>query len=171
MTATERLLPSCTALCALLLASSCGAAPPPRAVDEETMELGEARALEVIEAKLTAAGVRTASGWEVDIGDESRLRVDVRLGTGDFGIELVTRQDRVDNAAIPAPPRTRELQILPGINDDSRAQILLLDERAYGFDPHVEHVQAGATSAQDAEGRLERDVADFIEYVRGQGGP
>ena len=157
-------------VCALLIVGGCGGAPARRSADERAQELGETRALEIIEATLTRLGVRASPGWEVDIGGEERLRVDLHLGTGDFGIEYVTRQDRANDAALPAPPRSRELQILPGANDDARAQLLLLDERAYGFDPHVEHVQQGQPSAVDAEGRLERDVADFVEYVRGQGG-
>jgi hypothetical protein len=156
-------------LCALSLGASCGAAPPPRTADEPEVQLGETRALEVIEATLRERGVLYTPGWDLDVGGELRFNVDLHLGTGDFGIEYVTAQDRADEPTLPPPPRTRELQILPGAGDDSRAQILLLDERAYTFDPHAEHVQAGATSAQDAEGKLARDVSDFVEYVHGQG--
>ncbi len=155
---------------ALLLGSSCGAAPVPHTVAERETQLGEARALEVIEATLRERGMAFTPGWDLDLGGELRFRVDVHLGAGDFGIEYVTGQDRADEPTLPEPPRSRELQILPGAGDDARAQVLLLDERAYAFDPHSEHVQAGATSAQDAEGRLGRDVGDFVEYVHGQGG-
>jgi len=160
-----------SALSALLLVASCGAPAVRRSADEPAEDLGETRALEVITATLNGLDVRSSTGWEVDIGGEERLRVDLHLGNGDFGIEYVTGQDRADDAALPPPPRTRELQILPGNGDDARAQLLLLDERSYGFDPHVEHVQEGQTSARDAEGRLARDVTDFVQYVRGQGGP
>jgi hypothetical protein len=159
-------------LAASLGAAGCGGAPTrPSRENAPTLDLGEARALEIITQTLDRLGVRHARRLSVDIGGAERLVVDVQLVGQDYGIEYVTAQDRADHgAALPPPPRQPELQLLPGAGDDARVQILLLDERWYRFARDADRVQAGARSAADAEGRLARDVTDFVEYVRGQTG-
>ncbi len=154
-----------------VVAVGCGGAPPGHVPPARPHDLGEARALEVIAETLQHEGIAAGPGWEVDVGGAERMRVDVRLGGGTFGVEYVTRQDREDVAELPPAPTTLELQILPGAGEDTRAQVLLLDERAYRFYPGVADAQDGRRSAHHAEGRLGRDVADFVAYVRGQGGP
>jgi hypothetical protein len=151
--------------------SACGSAPPVVAPPPRPHDLGEARAVEVIVAALRREGVEATGDWSVEVGGPEPLRVDLRLGGGSFGIEYVTRQDREDVPDLPAAPRQPELQILPGHGPDERAQVLLLDELAYRFYPGLEQAHDGRRSARQAEGRLARDVADFVVYVRGQGGP
>jgi hypothetical protein len=151
--------------------AGCGGAPPVAAPPPRPQELGEARALEVIAATLREQGVATSGDWSADVGGAEPLRVDLHLGDGPFGIEYVTRQDREDVPDLPAAPREPELQILPGHGPDARVQVLLLDELAYRFYAGVEHAHDGRRSARQAEGRLARDVADFMAYVHGQGGP
>jgi hypothetical protein len=147
---------------------ACGGAPARPRTNGETLDLGEARALEVIAQTLDRLGVRHAPRWRVNVGGTEALEVDVRLEGLDYGIEYVTAQDRADHGTVlPSPPRTPELQLLAGSGEDARVQVLLLDERWYRFARDPELVQAGARSAADAEGRLARDVADFIEHVRG----
>jgi len=153
------------------LGGACGGAPPATAPAPRPLDLGEARALEVIVATLRRQGIETTGDWSVAVGGAEPLRVDVRLAEGTFGIEYVTRQDREDIPDLPPAPREPELQILPGHGADERAQVLLLDELGYRFYAGREHAHDGRRSATQAESRLARDVADFVAYVRGQGGP
>lgn len=166
----RRVSPFVCALTFLLLAVGCdGSTPPPKDASKVQLRaMSEADAIQIISDTLKEAGIQANSGWNVDIAADEPLHVDVRLNDTQFGIEWVSAQDRLDYGnAIPEPDPNGQLRILPGANDDSQAQILVLDFRTYRYDPDPEHVQNGATSALQAESRLKRDVKDFIEYVRG----
>ena len=154
-----------------LVLAACGPAATPRpASPSELRSISEARAIELIGLALSEAGIQPTAGWTIDVGTDHRLEVDVRLASQRFGIEWVTGLDReAYGDAIPQPDPTGQLRLLPGANDDAQVQVLVLDERAYRFDPDLERVEHGATGARDVESRIGRDVRDFVEYVRGQG--
>lgn len=160
-----------TLLILVTLMAGCGGGAHQVRETETDQLLAEARAIELIASTLDEAGIGATGGWRVNIGAPQPLEVDVRLAGGHYGIEYVTAQDRIDYGTSIPQPDNETLRILPGTGDDSAVQILILDERAFRFDPHLEHVQAGESSATDIEGRLARDVRDYIAYVRGQGGP
>ena len=159
--------------CVLLLAlASCGASTVPRAdVEESLRELPDARALELIGTTLSRLHVQNSRNWEIDVSARRPLRVDVRLDGSDFGVEYVTEQDRVEMGPeiIPEPDPDGQLRIMRGTHADSHAQVLVLDAQTYEYDEQIEHVQEGAVGIRDAEGRLARDVEDFVAYARGQG--
>ncbi len=154
-----------------LLLTACGGVPAPRTVTAADLRsVHEARALQIVDDAVTQEGVPVASGWQVAVGADHPLRVDVRLAGTEYGIEYVSPQDRIDYGdAIPRPDPNGQLRILAGTGADARAQILVLEESSYRYDPDPDRVQAGARGVREAEGRLRRDVRDFLEYVRGQG--
>lgn len=168
---TNTSLPSRSLVVVALLLVACGPAASARpASPADLRSISEARAIELIDQTLSEAGIQPRTGWTIDIGAEHPLDVDVRLANQRFGIEWVTPMDRdAYGEAIPQPDPTGQLRLLPGANADGQAQVLVLDERAYRFDPDLERVEHGATGARDVESRIGRDVRDFIEYVRGQG--
>jgi len=154
-----------------LAAAGCSDPPPPRYATEADLRfLGEGRATEIIAEVLGEANVQATSGWTIDIGPEHRFDVDVRAGQTKFGLEWVTAQDRVDwGDAIPQPNETGQLQTLAGQGNDADAEILVLDERTFRYDPDRARVERGSRGVREAEGRLRRDVSDFVEHMRAQG--
>jgi hypothetical protein len=156
------------------LAGACGPPPrPSRARDSDLRTLGETRALEMIREVTQESSIACGDAWRVDVGEsdpEQLFDVDLRLADSAYGVEWVTSQDRADwGRAIPQPDRGGQLRIMPGARDDRSAQILILDERSYRYDPDSDRVRAGSVGPREAEDRLRRDVRDFLEYVRGQG--
>lgn len=137
----------------------------------ELRTLDEDRALVLIAEVLADEGVARGPLWTVPLAQGLELSVDVRLAQSSFGIEWVSPQDRADlGDAVPRPATDGQLRIAPGDGDASDAQILILDHSTYEFANEREHVQRGVPGAREAEVRLHRDVRDFLQYVRGQGG-
>lgn len=146
---------------------STGAAEPP-----ELLTLSEARAIEIITEVLAEEGVPRGPSWSVQIAPATTLDVDVRLDQSSFGVEWISPQDRADlGDALPRPAPGGQLRIIPGMGADASAQVLALEHSSYEYANEREAVQRGVPGASEAEGRLRRDVRDFLEYVRGQGGP
>ncbi|MBK8168995.1 MAG: hypothetical protein IPK60_01470 [Sandaracinaceae bacterium] len=155
--------------CAVL--NACGSAPAQTGISiAPPRELAEARALQIISDELTHLSVPNSRDWDIDVNAARALRVDVHVDGSDFGIEYVTAQDRSDMGdIIPDPDPDGQLRIMRGSRADGHAQVLVLDSQSYLYDEHIENVQEGALGMRDAEGRLTRDVEDFIAYARGQG--
>ena len=163
-------LPSLAAL--TLLTVACGPSPRPRGpTDADLRSFTEAEAQQVIGEELAEAGVSVSAQWPVEVGAQSPFEVDIRLAQSDFGIEWVSPQDRHDHGdRIPEPDPSGQLRIMPGLGDDAAAQVLVLESTSYRYDPDLERVQRGSIGAAETESRLRRDVRDFLQYVRGQGG-
>jgi len=159
-------------LLALLTVAACGPPPAPRtprARDFRT--LSETRGLELIDEALADAGVQATADFSVDIGGGRVIQVDRRLNAGNFGIEWISPQDREDfGDALPGPAPGGQLRIAPGAGDQANVQILLLEHDTYRNDQDRQRVEGGAPSIREAESRVHRDIRDFVEYVRGQGG-
>jgi hypothetical protein len=137
----------------------------------ELLAVSEARALEIIGEVLREESVARGASFAIAIGPQTQLEVDVRLASSRFGIEWISPQDRADlGAAVPEPASGGQLRIVPGYGDDASAQVLALEHTSYRYANDREAVQSGIPGALEAEGRLRRDVRDFLEYVRGQGG-
>jgi hypothetical protein len=137
----------------------------------ELLTLDEGRALEIVSEVLSEAGLTESGGWSIQLATDTPLEVDVRLGSTRFGIEWLSEQDRVDlGQAVPPPAPDGQLRIAPGVGDDASAQILILDHAAYRYANERDVVQRGVPGAHETEGRLRRDLRDFLQYVRGEGG-
>lgn len=159
---------------ALVLSLALAACGPSRARPSrppELLDLSEARALEIIAEVLAEEDVPLGPAWQVQIGRDTRLDVDVRLARSRFGIEWISPQDRLDlGDAVPGPAPGGRLRIVPGVGDDASAQVLVLEHASYRYANDRAAVQRGVDGALETEGRLRRDVRDFLHYVRGQGG-
>jgi hypothetical protein len=137
----------------------------------ESRSLSESRAMELVREVLNESGIVYERRWDVEVGQGASLPVDVRFSGSDFGIEWVSPQDRIDHGdSIPGPDADGQLRILPGVGANNGAQILVLDHESYRYDPHRQNVDRGATGVREVESRVRRDLRDFLEYVRGQGG-
>lgn len=163
---------SALALLCAMTAIACG--PPPRvrhASDADLRDISETRAGEIITEVVGEVGTTVQQGWPIDAGEGAPFRVDFQVASSDFGIEWVSPQDRVDHGTtIPEPDAQGQLRIMSGAGNDAGKQVVVLDHRNYRYDPDIARVQAGAFGSREAEGRLRRDVRDFLDYVHGQGG-
>jgi hypothetical protein len=155
---------------ALLLLASCGAGvpSPTQAGAPEPRLLSETQALLAMREALTEAGALPESAATLAL-EGAPLRVDVRFGEPTFAIEWATADDRAHQDLPPAGPGD-PLRIVSASDGAQTIQVLVLDERVYGYEGNSLLVQRGAPSLDDAERRVRRDVADFVEYVRDQGG-
>jgi hypothetical protein len=151
---------------------ACGPPPPPdHARPEDLRDVTENRAGEIVREVCAEAGVPLAAAWPVNVGERDPFEVDYRVGSGAFGIEWVSPQDRADHEQVlPRPNPSGQLQIMAGAGDDAQAQILVIEYTSYRYDPDVSRVQRGSMGVREMEGRVRRDLRDFLEYVRGQGG-
>lgn len=160
------------ALPLVLLLVACGPPPAPRVPQASDFRtLSEARALTLVDEALSDSGVQATAQFTVDIGAGRELQVDRRLAGGSFAIEWISAQDREDvGDLLPGPAPGGQLRIAPGAGDQSDVQILLLEHDIYRYDPDRHRVERGAPSIREAESRVRRDIRDYLEYVRGQGG-
>lgn len=159
-----------SALAAVLVLSSCGAASQTRRpTDIEERPLYEVQAFEVIRRIVTENGFTPQPNWPITLVGSTPLTVDFRVGDTSFGIEWVSAEDRESlGAALPSPDPNGQLRIVPGVGSDWQAQVLVLDYRVYLYDPDPLHVRYGSTGQREVERRLEQDVRDFLDYVRSQ---
>ena len=146
-------------LLVLGLLLGCGAAQGPGATDLRSIT--EQRAIEIIHEAATDSGATAAGTIMVQL-QEGEFEVDVRIEGSEFGLEWISAQDRADSPSLPEMPPSGQLQI---VNGQDGVQVLMLDSRAYRYDPDRGRVQGGATSVGDAEARLRRDVRDFLVYA------
>jgi hypothetical protein len=153
---------------ALLLLASCGAAAPLGPGAPEPRLLSETQALLAIREALSEAGASPERASTLVL-EGAPLRVDARFGQPTFAIEWASADDRAHQTLPPANPRD-PLRIVTASDGAQTIQVLVLDERVYGYEGNSLLVQRGAPSLEDAERRVRRDVADFVDYVRDQGG-
>ena len=140
-------------------------APTPRT-------LSEPQALLVVRRVMTELQTPTAADSKVKLRPREELRLDLRLGGtgGAYGVEWVTELDREAHPeSLPSVDRRGPLRIVT-VRDgtNSEVQVLVLDERNYGYEGNPTLVQRGAIGISEAEERLRQDVLDFSEYMRTQ---
>jgi hypothetical protein len=164
------ILTSLLLLAGVLVAGCGGSTVVQGSTDADLRSIPEGRATELMTEVAAETGVSVERAWAVDIGAGEPIAVDLRFANTLFGVEWVDAQDRADLGAIfPEPDPDGQLVLMPGAGADVDAQILVLEQRSYRYDPDLSRVQRGAVGVREAEGRLRRDFRDFIEHVRGQG--
>lgn len=149
----------------------CGSPPPPAAsLPSSQRVLTETEANIIILETIMGSGFDTEREWSVDIASKQPLDVQLRLRDTAYGIAWIGPQELADHEdALPEPHTSNRLVILPGHGDDAEARILVLDHRNYRFEEDSDRVRGGAVGRGEAEGRLRRDVRDFLAHVRQQG--
>jgi hypothetical protein len=144
----------------LTLLSACGsgpaAAPPP------SQPLGEERAVRLISEVLSQSGGQPHRGVSVPLEGGQVLDVDVGDPTNGYGVAYVTADERA-RLGKSLPPSTGPNSSLVVIRDSGGKPILVLDEQSYLYDDARgdDHEEPSAI----AEGRLRRDVRDFLVHV------
>ncbi len=152
------------------LAGCGGASNRPNVVVSQARTLSEERALALVVEVLDESGVQAVRGWRIQAAGDP-MDIDLRLASSRFGIEWVSPTDRqAHGERLPDPDPSGQLRILAGEGEDAEVQVLVLDHRSYRFHNDPRAVERGAPDAETVEGRLRRDVRDFLVYVRGQGG-
>lgn len=152
-------------LLAVLL--GCSSMPSPRhGGDHELQQMTESRALAVVREVIADVGLASDQAMTVQTRS-GPLAIDVPVLPGIHGIEWASAQDRVDHAdVLPEPAPEGQLRILPGSGADAERRVLILDASTYRYDADRVRVQHGAVGLSETEGRLRRDVRDFLEYIR-----
>jgi hypothetical protein len=156
---------------AAVLAMACNKQPPPAAsLPSSHHVLDGSEASIIILETLMGYNIDTHRGWSVDIASEAPLDVSFRIAATPYGIAWVGPQEVEDHGlALPDPDQTDRLLILPGHGEDADARILILDHRNYRYEQDADRVRGGARGRGEAEGRLRRDVRDFVAHVRAEG--
>ena len=148
-------------LCALVAAVGCGS-PPPRAPNP-TRPLEQRRAVELILQAFQEENEHGVTGRTISLAAGKRLDVDVTAAGKKYGVAYVTANERrALGLAVPAPQPGMEdaLHLVRGAMGDSEARVLVLQDTDYLYDDQVgeEHEATVLT----AEGKLDRDVRDFV---------
>ncbi len=122
--------------------------------------LEERRARAVIERVVEEHGSMAKPGRTFELSNGFRLKEEVRIGEGPYGVAYITEEERAEAGRIlpKYDPQNSALRVLHPSED---AIVLLLHDQAYRFDP-----SGGETAtAVAAEKTFERDVSDFIVNV------
>lgn len=152
----------------VMLASCAATVPSTRVGAPEPRVLSETQALLAVREALLSAGALAAGDTTLTLDGEP-LHADIRFGDPPFAIEWATADDRT-HGSLPAATPDSPLQIVSASDGSQMIQVLVLDERAYAYEGNSLLVQRGAQGIEDAERRVRRDVTDFVNYVRDQGG-
>lgn len=154
-------LPRLAPLACFLAAAACGGkaaeAPPP------PVPLSEERAAHLIAGVLENSGTKPARGMSVPLEGGASLDVDVADASGEFGVAYVTKTERARlGKALPAVEKSDNAP-LTVIRGSEGQPVLVLDADNYTYDDArgVAHEEPTAI----AEGKLRRDVRDFLVHV------
>ena len=145
----------------VLLTVGCGS-PPPHAPNP-TRPLDERRAVEIISTAFREENDRGVTGRSIALASGKELQVDVTGAGKKYGVAYVTANERRSlGLSVPAaqPGMEDALHLVRGTRGDSDARILVLQDTDYLYDDQVgeDHEATVLT----AEGKLDRDVRDFI---------
>lgn len=154
----------------VLLTAGCGS-PPPHAPNP-TRPLDERRAVEIILTAFREEGDGGVTGRSIALAAGKRLQVDVGATGKKYGVAYVTGNERrALGMAVPAPQPGMEdaLHLVRGTQSDADARVLVLQDTDYLYDDEIgdEHEATVLT----AEGKLDRDVRDFIVRARAEKWP
>lgn len=156
-------------LVALLGACTAPKLAPPVGAAESKL-LSEAQALLAIQEALVRAGALAERGYPLQV-EGLAFEADVHFATPPFAIEWVSADDRRElGTRLPLGTPSSPLQIVSASGAAGVVQVLALDAPSYAYEGNPLRVQRGAPGIEEAERKLRRDVTDFVDYVRDQGG-
>jgi hypothetical protein len=135
----------------------------------EPRVLREAQGLLAVREALLSEGALAEGQAELTLAGQP-FHADICFGDPAFAIEWVSADDRAQGVQLPQARAESPLQIVSAERAAQAIQVLILDERAYGYEGNSLLVQRGAPGIDEAEQRVRRDVSDFVDYVRDQGG-
>jgi hypothetical protein len=145
----------------LLGALACGS-PPPRAPNP-TRPLDERRAVEIILTAFREEHDHGVRGHNLKLPSGKPLEVDIRASGKKYGVAYLTANERRElgtEVPMPEPGMEDALHLVRGTGDDADAKILVLHDTNYLYDDQVG--EGHEATVLTAEGKLERDVRDFV---------
>ncbi len=132
--------------------------------------LEEVRALRVIERALTDRGLRPERGRRFQLAARRDLECDVAIAGSRHCLEFVVAEDRAAfGQFLPRASRPGGLVVAPGAERDRGADMLVLDDNDYRYDPDPETVGAGRPAVLEVEDRLYRALVDYVTWLRENG--
>ncbi len=151
-------------------AVGCGGAPaqsanPKRALDER-------RAVQIIISAFKDEGTQAVRGRRVKLAGGKTIEVDVGAPGKKFGVAYTTPAERRKiGKSIPSRDASMgdALILVRGTGDDREARILVLNDSDYFYDDQVGTDHEHTTIA--AEGKLRRDVRDFVVRAKAEQWP
>jgi hypothetical protein len=153
-----------------LLLASCGG-PQTGLPPEPLRKLDEARAFEIMLGAFGEMNMQAERDRKLTTAASGEFEVDLAVPGKPVAIEYLDANDRnALSAALPA--RHGDALRIMAANDAGGAevQVFIIDEADYEFDPNPEQSGGGrAPTVQEVEGRLRRDVIDFLQYARNEG--
>jgi len=138
-----------------LLLGGCGGRQAPKT---DLHPIDQGRAVLLMQEAIESNGVKPAPGHDVDLGEGKKLHVDLLVGSTGYGIAYVTAYEaEALGKSLPQRRNSEEMRIQP-VGD---LHVLLLYDDGYQYDAGETHSQ----TAVAAEGKLKRDVADYMLRV------
>jgi hypothetical protein len=156
------------ALVALVFVAACGGAQ--RAGEVRTQPLGQARAIEVIEAAVADRDYgATTHNVAATLTNGTVVNVDVLVTSLGAGFVFLNDQDRLDLAGdIPDPADASQLYaLLARLEDDREVHVLVVQDTDFEhlFNPRAHDRRPEDRTADDVEARLRRDSLDFLHAI------
>lgn len=140
--------------------------PPQAKMAKPTKPIPEGRALEIIRKGVRAEKLDPTEGRDIDTDQGVGVHVDVGIDGKKFGIAYLTPDDLQDGKEAKLPKKDgRSLILVRGAGrNESDTLVVLFFENDYLYDDHTNASQDATQQA--AEGRLERDVRDFVARAK-----
>jgi hypothetical protein len=159
-------------LIALTLLGCGGSDPQPHDV-AAPRALDEARFLEIAAGVLTEYQVTGEQNRPIQaVGVDGDFDADIGVRGKNVAIEYVSDADRVRlGGALPARAPAGALRVLAATDSTSGApvDVLILEDTDYKYDPDPAQSGGRGPTVQEVEGRLERDLRDFMQSERQAG--
>lgn len=160
--------PALVVIVAALL--GCASGPPRRFGEAGLRPLEEVRALRVIDRALQEQGLRPERGRRFQLAARRDLECDVAIVGTRHCLEFVVAEDRAAfGPFLPRATRPGALVLAPGAERDRGADMLVLDDGDYRYEPNAEAVGAGRPAVLEVEDRLHRAVVDYTTWLRDNG--
>lgn len=158
------------AWCAASLVAACsgsqhryGDSPAPRPLEE-------VRAERVIADALRSQGVGAELRRRIRVTGRREVECDFTLAGTRHGIEYMSAGDRaLLGSAIPTRARPDALRVIPGVEGDQGADLLLLDDQDYVYEPDAERAGPDHPTVDEVEDRLRRVIVDYVAWLRANG--
>jgi hypothetical protein len=155
-----------------LLGFACGGAQDGGLPPEPLRKLDEARAFEIILGAFQEMDLRAEQGRPLSTQAAGNFDVDLAVPGKPVALEYLDDRDREAlRAALPSR-RGDTLRIMAASDAASgtEVQVLIIEDRDYEYDPNPEQSGGGrAPTVLEIEGRLRRDVIDFLQYAKTEG--
>lgn len=126
--------------------------------------------MRVIDEVLRERGLAAVRGQRFRISARRDFDCDAFIGPSRHCIEFVVNADReVFGQFLPRASRPGAIVVAPGVDDSRGADVLVLDDRDYAYDPDPERAGEGRQTLQEIEDRLRRTLIDYITWLRENG--